>query len=390
MSRPLTVLLANTAARWIGEAAGTDLLARVLHERGHRVVMVVPEGGSIHPALTAPCRIVRVPWRLSGGASGSLPAQYRAAARLLREVQPDIVHVGRGQEHWCLGLLRPWMPAGSRLVRTRHVVLPMRQVWSNRWLFRARTDAVTAVSQATFAGLGQLGAHLPEERRRVVLGAVDMQRFAPARRDEALRARLGATAERPLLVGCLGRWQNIKGPDVFLEAMGRVIAACPQVHAVMAGRKINPEHPRLRAWHEKWQLEGRITYLGMVEDVPALVASLDVGVIASRGSEGFSRIAVEYMASGVPVVATRVGALPEIVRNAETGRLVPSEDPGAMAEAIVALVRDATSRRTLAERALREAHERFAPERLGREMEAVYRAALAAPRASLSTSRSRA
>ncbi|MDK2970265.1 MAG: hypothetical protein PWP23_20 [Candidatus Sumerlaeota bacterium] len=376
--RPLTILLFNTANRWIGEAAGTDLLARMLHARGHRVFLFLPNESPIAGHVRAECEIVRGSWRLSGGGGASLPRQYLDTARLLRRIQPDIIHVGRGQEHWCTALLKPLCAPTACLVRTRHVVLPMRQTRANRWLFRNRTDAVTAVSEATMRGVGALADHLPPERRRVVLGAVDLQRYRPENRSDSQRAEAGITAKRTLLLGCLGRWQNIKGPDIFMEAASRIMEEHPHVHAVLAGRKVHHENAKLRALHEKWNLEGRITYLGMIEKPEGLVASLDIGAIASRGSEGFSRIAVEYMASGVPFVATRVGALPQIVRDGETGLLVPPEDVDAMTEAIRRLVADPQLRARLAGNALTEVRERFDPSRYGEEMEEVYYSALAA------------
>jgi glycosyltransferase involved in cell wall biosynthesis len=147
---------------------------------------------------------------------------------------------------------------------------------------------------------------------------------------------------------------------------------------VLAGRKVHHDNSKLRALHEKWNLEGRVTYLGMIEKPEDLVASLDIGVIASRGSEGFSRIAVEYMASRVPFVATRVGALPQIVRDGESGLLVPPENVDAMTAAIGRLVADPQLRARLAGNALAEVRERFDPSRYGEEMEEVYYSALAA------------
>ncbi|MCB2154689.1 glycosyltransferase family 4 protein [bacterium] len=374
----LSIAVFNTAHRWIGEAAGTDLLARELADRGHRVRMVVPNRGWLSKNLretTYP--IMRVPWRLAGGRGANRPRQYRAVARFLRKFRPDIIHVGRGKEHWCVALVRPFATPSSRIVRTRHVVLPMKQSVANRWLFRRCTDGVTAVSQAAFSGLGDLGDWLPDSRRRVVLGAVDTTRFRPDRRDPELRASLGAPGDE-ILIGCLGRWQRIKGHDIFLPAVARVAARHPNVRVVVAGRKITLDHPRQRELHQQSGLGDRAHFLGMLDDAAPLVASLDIGVIASRGSEGFSRIAAEYAASRVAIVATRVGALPEIFDDGETGLLVPPENVDAMEEALERAVADVELRRRLTD----QAHERlvpmFSPARMAEEIEALYYETLAA------------
>lgn len=370
---PLNILLFNTAHRWIGEAAGTDLLAREMARRGHRVTVIVPTRSIVHENVRdgRPYKVVPVPWRMPRGKGSKRPRMYRKVWRVLRKVRPDIIQLGRGEEHWCAAALRPLACPHGRIVRTRHVVLPLRENLTNRLLFRLGTDAVTAISQAAFRGLGKLGCHLPDSRRCVVYGAVNMERYAASRRSRRLREELGAGGDR-LLVGCLGRLQSIKGYDLFLEGFARAAVGVPGLRGVLAGRRVRPDHHKIEPLHAKWELEGRMSYLGMVDEPEQLVASLDVGVIASRGSEGFSRIAVEYMASGVPVVATRVGALPEILRDGETGLLVPADDAGAIAEAIRRLIDDPALRRRLVQNAMRDVHERFAPDRYASEMERVY------------------
>ncbi|MBI5155250.1 glycosyltransferase family 4 protein [Candidatus Poribacteria bacterium] len=379
----LRILLFNTAHRWIGEAAGTDLLARALHLRGHDVRVVVPRGGKLHRSLerTAQYRLLPIDWRLPKGRGSGHLRQFRHVARLLSAIKPDVVHVGRGQEHWCVALLRLFCSPRSCIVRTRHVTLPLRQNLTNRWLFRKGVEAVTAVSQAAFRGLGGLARHLPHDRSRVVEGAVDLACYSPRRRTRFWREELGAGQEDTVLVGCLGRWQRIKGHDIFLDAMARVARRHPGVRVVVAGRKVTLNHPKLRRYHDASGLGDRAVYLGSVEDPAGLIASLDIGVVASRGSEGFSRIAVEYFASGVPVVATRVGALPELIKDGVNGLLVPPEDPAAMAAAIGRLAASPARRAKTALNAARELVPRFSPQRLAEEMEAVYHAAIRARRA---------
>jgi len=375
--RPLRILLFSTAPRWMGEAATTDLLARTLAARGHEVAVAVPERGSnvreVSEALG--CPVAPIPWRLQEGRGSTTLAQMRAVARLLRERKPHIIHVGRGKEHWSASLMRPWSSPSSRIVRTRHVVLPMRRNAANRWLFRHGVDGVTAISSAAMEGLGDLGADLPASRRRVVLGAVESSRYHAGRRSGDLRRRLGAD-EGTLLVGLLGRWHAVKGHDVFHRAMGRVMARHPEVRAVVAGRKVSPDLPQVRRLAEETGFAGRFHYLDSIPNPEELIASLDVGVIASLGSEAFSRIAVEYMASGVPFAATRVGGIPEIVEDGETGLLTWPGDPASLEAAVERLVLDADLRRRLAANALPTALGRFSPERFAAETEEVYRACL--------------
>ncbi|MBI1784843.1 glycosyltransferase family 4 protein, partial [Candidatus Sumerlaeota bacterium] len=114
-----------------------------------------------------------------------------------------------------------------------------------------------------------------------------------------------------------------------------------------------------------------------LDNLPETMASLDIGVVASVGSEGSSRVTMEYMASGVPVVATRVGGIPEILRanergEAELGVLVPPRDPEALAAAIMGLIENEVERCRLAQAGLRAVRESHDPEKWAEAIERIY------------------
>ena len=108
--------------------------------------------------------------------------------------------------------------------------------------------------------------------------------------------------------------------------------------------------------------------------VERVIASLDIGVSASLGSEGFSRIACEYMASEVPVVVTAVGALPEIVVDGEMGHIIPPGNPAVLASRLVPLCRDAEMRTRMGKAGRARVVSYFTPERfLNETVEFYYR-----------------
>ena len=353
-SRPLKILIANSGQRWIGEVGHCVLLQEALRRRGHQVWIACRRDRE----LERYAREHELPHFALGFSSRFSPtgdlADILKMRRFIRRKGIQVVHVHRGKDHWCAAFATILDPAA--LVRTRHVVMPVRPHFFNRWLYRRETDAVVSVSEAAESGFGPLLDLIPN--RRVILSAVDSEKFSPAHRSADWRAAHGPSSggEPPVWIGLIGRFHPIKGHDVFLEAARTVAEQRPHTRFLMAGT--GDDATRLRyaeaARDPSWG--GRLLVEGFLPDLPQVVASLDIGVVASLGSEGSSRATLEYMASGLPVVATAVGGIPEIMWPAgapragdeihicKAGLLVSPADAPAMARAITRLVDDAEER----------------------------------------------
>jgi glycosyltransferase involved in cell wall biosynthesis len=376
MDRPVyRILILNSCRKWIGEAAHTFDLRRELSRRGHQVLLGCRRGRALEEAarregfepLCLEFQSRFSPWRDL--------RDVQQVRRTVRRERIDIVHCHRGKDHWVaatalLGLKNP--PA---LVRTRHVVTSARNHALNRRLYGRETDALIAVSQKALSGMGDLLKVVPPERARVILSAVDLERFNPARRSQARRDELGVGPD-DLLVGLVGRYQNIKGQRVFLRAAGLLARRFPKARFLTAGRGSRARIERFRGRVADAGLEERFAVLDFQEDLPSLLASLDVGVVASLGSEGSSRVGLEYMASGAPVVATRVGALPELLGRCEHGLLAEPGDESSLAEEIARVLKHDGRREQLRLQGRARVEERHTYERWVREIEEVYAAAL--------------
>jgi glycosyltransferase involved in cell wall biosynthesis len=253
--------------------------------------------------------------------------------------------------------------------------MPVKQHIFNRWLYRGRTAGVLAVSHQTAQSLGGLQRYLPPGRLRVVYGAVDLEKLSPGRRNNAVRAACGAR-ENDLLVGLVARVQRIKGQEYFLQAAALLSQKFPQAQFVLAGRGDEQRYKPLKHIASELGITGRVAFLGYQSNIPSLMASLDVGVVASIGSEGSSRVAIEYMASGVPVVATRVGGIPELVEDGKTAILVEPGNAQALADAIGRLISSADLRESLGKRGRDRAERLFNFDRFIRETVEFYRTCL--------------
>jgi glycosyltransferase involved in cell wall biosynthesis len=203
----------------------------------------------------------------------------------------------------------------------------------------ARPARYVAISQAVADSLVRHGC--PAHRVSVVLNAVDTLLFNPSVDAAPFRSELGASSET-LVIGAVSRILPWKGLDVFVEAVARLGEGFPSALFVLVGDIVQrPNHRaealryRERLWRlrEDLGLRDRLIFMGGRSDMPTVMAGLDL-LVHTAIDEPFGRVLIEAMASGRPVVATRGGGVPEIVRDGVTGYVVPPRDPDALAARI--------------------------------------------------------
>jgi glycosyltransferase involved in cell wall biosynthesis len=194
---------------------------------------------------------------------------------------------------------------------------------------------------------------------------VALRAAAPAR--EEARDRLGLLPE-DFVVAALGRFVPVKGFDLLVAALPRLAQSASGARLLLIGD--GPERERLTALATHLGVSERVTITGATRDVGAYLAAADVFAAPSR-NEGMGRALVEAMALGLPVVGAAVGGIPAVVTDGVCGRLVPSGDAGALAEALADLAADAALRAKLGAAAAERA-EAFSTAVADRRMLALY------------------
>jgi len=193
----------------------------------------------------------------------------------------------------------------------------------------------------------------------VVPQAVDLARFRPGPTDREWRHRLTSDVNAPL-IGIIGRVDPEKGVDVAVQATTMLGGAAARAHLVVVGApglddgryQRNVQRDALK------RLGTRVRFIESSEDVPGILRALDVLVNASV-AEPFGLTVLEAQASGIPVVATASGGIPEFVTDGENGLLVASGNPGAMAHALSRLLCESDLRARLARHARRTVEEHY-------------------------------
>jgi len=260
-------------------------------------------------------------------------ADFRGVVRLARavhEFRPDVVHSHMVHANLLSRVTRLFcrMPV---LVCTAHNTIEGGR-W-REWMYRLTdglADVTTNVSRAAVERYVRIGA-APAGRIRWVPDGVDLSRFHNDRtRHELLRASLGFPECFVFLVAARLEWA--KGIDVLLQALSLMQVRDNSMAVLIAGE--GSQRGRLEAQVSTLGLGAEVVrFLGSRDDVPDLMQAADALVLPSRW-EGLGVVLLEAAASLLPVVATDVGGIPEIVRDGSTGFLVPPDDPEALARAM--------------------------------------------------------
>jgi glycosyltransferase involved in cell wall biosynthesis len=291
---------------------------------------------------------------------------WRPLLKILRRERVDVVHGHLfGSNVWAVILGRAarvpvvvahehmWAYGGSR-------IRPL----LDRDLIARFSDAFVAVSE--------------EGRRRMIeVERIDPSRITlipngiagfPPGDGAAVRRELGIDATEPVL-GSVGHLRPEKAFDVLVEATERLREKGPAPIVLIAGE--GTERGRLASLISARGLEGSVRLLGARSDVPDLLDALDIAVCCSD-FEGGPLSVMEYMEAGLPVVASDVGGLPELVANGESGVLVPPRDPGALAAALATLLGDPGARRRMGEEGRLLRRERWSLEAWVSRIEELY------------------
>ncbi len=347
-----------------GVERGVLDLAAGLVRRGHRV-SVISSGGSLVEPLTA-CGAMHYRLPVHEKSLRAMAACVPAVTQIIRAAGIDLVHARSRVPGW-IGFAaarraeRPFITTAHGFYAPHPASRVM--VWGR---------VVIAPSEALGRYLVErLG--LPQERLRVIPRGVDLTAFALTLPREP--------HDGPWRIGCFGRLSPIKGQAVALRAAAELIRGGHRIRLCLAGDVPGtPERRALEALADSLRITPHVEWLGVRHDMPQLIASVDLVAVPSTYPESFGRGALEALAVGRPVVASRIGALAEIVEDGATGLLVEPGHPAALAKGLERLIASEPLRRACVSAGRHAAETRWSAERMVERTLEVYDACLTRPR----------
>jgi glycosyltransferase involved in cell wall biosynthesis len=347
----LRIALCAAGEIWGGVEQFIETEALELRRRGVGFVVLLLNDGPLARRL----RDARLPVEVVGGEARYDPRSAVAIGRALRHHRVDVVHVHGYKATILAGMAAKLQ--GRVLVKTEHGRLEPFTGWGrfkmtmNLWLDEAFSrrllDAIVFVSRDIQRSLADRYRHV---RQEVIYNAIrPVEEAAPG--DAAPRL----APDGVFRLGIVGRLKPIKGHDVLFRALARPgMPAHVRLYVFGEG----PLEAPLRALCRELQIEDRVTFMGFQENMPGYLRQLDAIAMPSR-HEGIPYAALEAMSMGVPLVASDVGGLHEILDHDVDALLVPPENPGMLADAITRLVQDQDLRARLARHAREKVNARF-------------------------------
>jgi len=323
-SRPLKIAHIDTGLSLRGGQRQLLMLARELRQRGHGQTIVCREESELERwAQAEDFSRFALPLHDPKHAYGIL--QLR---QLLRDAPCDILHAHDGQ-----GQTVAWLASiGMRVrrVANRGVTFLPTPRWTHRLKYTHTCDAVVAASD--FIRQLLIRSEVPESKIELIPDGIDIPPELPsvANRTKA-RAHWGF-GEDEFLAGHLGAFTPEKGQDIALEAFRLLVKRLPKARLLLAGEGPTLRTPAITRLVD--ELGDAVRLCGEIENPAEFFPALDLFVMPSK-SEGLGSSAIMAMSYGLPVVASRVGGLPEIVEEARTGWLIEPASPSALAEAIM-------------------------------------------------------
>lgn len=374
-SSPLRILQLSSAQAFGGGERYLVDLTNSLAGLGHQVQVVTRRNSSLRNELRiAPEKIITLPLR------NALDARSASAlTKLVSKEKFEIVHAHMARDYPLAAYAVRRNPH-ARLVVTRHVLFHLNRLHK---ITLAHVARVIAVSEAVARQL-RAQALIAPEKITVVHNGIDLKKLEAVRarfnREEFCR-RWGLPAER-LLVASIGTLTVLKGHEDFLRAAAMLRNVSPSPFFIVSGTESSATmeyRRRLENLIRQLDLTDYVRLIGRMEDINELFCALDVFVSASH-SESFGLAIVEAMAAGSGVVATETDGAREILRDENTGLLVPVGGVEQMARAINNLLVNQEQRTKIAANAQKEARQRFSLERMVEETEKIYSQVLAVTR----------
>jgi len=289
-------------------------------------------------------------------------------ARYLKAEHIQVVNTHSGIDSW-IGALAAKLAGTPVLVRTRHLNIPLKRAWHNFVHFLP--DNLVTCGETMSRHLAEK-CSFPEEQLTSIPTGIDFPRFTPAHTRQKTRQALDIP-EGDFLILMVGVIRSVKRHEIALRAFRLLLDQHPAARLVLAGE--GPMQERMEQLAAELAIADRVHFLGHREDVPDLLGAADL-VLLTSSSEGVPQAVTQALGLGVPVVATAVGGVPELVIHERTGLLVPPENAQATAEAIARLADDPVLAARLGEEGRRHVMAEFSLEAMLDKTECLYRTLL--------------
>ncbi len=342
--KTLHILHSEAAKGWGGQEIRIIQECQSLLDRGHRVSIVCQPDSILnekceqldHPNLRYFPLVMKRPFSL---------LTLFSLIKIIKKSQPDILQSHSSIDSWLIAIAGIFLRIP--IIRSRHVMIPIKNHIFNRWLY-AKAPTYVLASGRSIVNTVSENTGISADKIISIPAGVDFKKFDFHISGEKIRNELGLSTHQPL-IGIVSVLRNWKGHEHFISSASFILKKFPDARFVIVGS--GPAYEAIRERIKNQGLEEYIFMLGHRNDIPEIMAALDIHCVASFGMEGTTQVIPQAIAMKTPVVSTRMDSIIPLLGNGEWGILVEPENPQDMANGIMKFLNNSELGQRMAEKA---------------------------------------
>ncbi len=325
MSKRLSILHTEASKGWGGQEIRILQEAVRFAESGYRVSIACQKDSLIAKnAATSglPVYIVSMRFPLD-------PMAITEFLHIIKKEKIDVIHTHSSKDSWNAGIAG--RISGVPIVRSRHLSTPVGNRWFTTFVYRYLCDAIITSGTQIKEALINNNSLDPAKIYSIAAG-VDTERYNTNVSGDRIRDELSLMESMPV-VGVVAILRSWKGHKYLIEAVPKVVSVYPDAKFLIVGD--GPKWDDLKKQVHDLGIDRNVNMTNFRNDIPEIIAALDMLVLPSIASEATSQVIPQALAMGKPVIATNVGGLPEIIDDGVTGLLIPPRDHEAISNAVI-------------------------------------------------------
>ncbi len=354
----MTVLHTESSKGWGGQEVRTFRESLELMKLGVRIIILCQPGSVLgEKAAAAGIEVhtcnMKNSWDIFA---------VRAVLKLIRDEDVDLINTHSGRDTLLAGIAGRLSEKNPAIVRTRHLALPI----TSKFTYNFLAHKIVTVSEYVRNYLISEG--IAPSKIVAIHTCVDLHSFDPDMAKDNLRQELGLASSTPI-IGTVSILRRKKGHHILLDAMNNILKEVPDGVFVFAGN--GPQEHVLSEEIRTRGLNGRVFMLGLRNDIPDILKSIDIFVLPTL-QEALGTSFIEAMAMENPVIGTNVGGVGEIIKNEVNGYLVRANDPLALSQAVIRMLKKNDRGKTMGIEGRKMVKQAFSVEKMCKEMHALY------------------
>ncbi len=354
----ITILHTESSTGWGGQEIRIIQEALGLRKRGYRIFIIAEEKSEILKK-SQQLEFDTFPIRFSK----YNPLSFLKISSLIKRLNIDIVNTHSSKDSWVTILASQLLSKKPKIIRTRHLSTPIKNNTLNRLIYNVLTDMIITTGERIREKMIKHNKFDPNKIISIPTG-VDLGIFNPNK-------VVSNKNSKEFTVGTIGVLRSWKGHSYLLEAVPLIVKKIPNIKFYIVGE--GPQRENLLRHIKNSNLEKWVIMTGHRDDIPQILASLDVVIHPSYANEGIPQVILQALAMKKPVIASNIDCINEIIIHNKTGILIKPKNFNDIVESILKLYNNEKLRFTLAENGRKLVEENYSHEKMLEKIENVYK-----------------